>query len=98
MAWWFGIAIGLGTAGVVGATLRWGLPDSVLTTWAFGNPVETFRLGVSFGGRRRGRRYSQAGRFDDVTGERQLSAGVTILARIKRGFGHLLKKAWPSTT
>lgn len=40
------VTIGLGTLGVVGATLRWGLPRFVLTIWAFANPVEAFRLGV----------------------------------------------------
>lgn len=39
-------AVGLGTLGIMGATLRWGLPRYVLTTWAFANPVEAFRLGV----------------------------------------------------
>lgn len=40
------IAIGLGTLGLMGAMLRWGLPRFVLTAWAFANPVEAFRLGV----------------------------------------------------
>lgn len=40
------IAIGLGTLGIMGAMLRWGLPRFVLTFWAFANPVEAFRLGV----------------------------------------------------
>jgi ABC-2 type transport system permease protein len=40
------VAIGLGTLGIMGATLRWGLPRFVLTFWAFFNPVEAFRLGV----------------------------------------------------
>jgi ABC-type transport system involved in multi-copper enzyme maturation permease subunit len=40
------VAIGLGTLGIMGATLRWGLPRLLLTSWAFGNPVEAFRLGV----------------------------------------------------
>jgi len=40
------IAIGLGTLGLMGAMLRWGLPRFVLTIWAFANPVEAFRLGV----------------------------------------------------
>lgn len=40
------VAIGLGTLGIMGAMLRWGLPRSILTFWAFANPVEAFRLGV----------------------------------------------------
>jgi len=40
------VAIGLGTLGIMGAMLRWGLPRFVLTFWAFANPVEAFRLGV----------------------------------------------------
>ncbi len=40
------VAIGLGTLGIMGAMLRWGLPRTVLTLWAFANPVESFRLGV----------------------------------------------------
>jgi len=40
------LAIGLGTLGLMGAMLRWGLPRFVLTAWAFANPVEAFRLGV----------------------------------------------------
>ena len=40
------VAIGLGTLGVMGAMLRWGLPRFVLTLWGFANPVESFRLGV----------------------------------------------------
>jgi ABC-type transport system involved in multi-copper enzyme maturation permease subunit len=40
------VAIGLGTLGIMGAMLRWGLPRYVLTVWAFANPVESFRLGV----------------------------------------------------
>ncbi|MGD2155000.1 MAG: ABC transporter permease [Gemmatimonadales bacterium] len=40
------VAIGLGTLGVMGLVLRWGLPRFVLTLWAFANPVEAFRLGV----------------------------------------------------
>jgi ABC-2 type transport system permease protein len=40
------VAIGLGTLGVMGAMLRWGLPRFVLTFWAFANPAEAFRLGI----------------------------------------------------
>ena len=40
------VAIGLGTLGIMGAMLRWGLPRFVLTVWGFANPVESFRLGV----------------------------------------------------
>jgi ABC-2 type transport system permease protein len=40
------VAIGLGTLGLMGLVLRWGLPRFVLTAWAFANPVEAFRLGV----------------------------------------------------
>ncbi len=40
------VAIGLGTLGIMGLVLRWGLPRFVLMSWAFVNPVETFRLGV----------------------------------------------------
>ena len=40
------VAIGLGTLGIMGAMLRWGLPRFVLTLWGFANPVESFRLGV----------------------------------------------------
>jgi ABC-type transport system involved in multi-copper enzyme maturation permease subunit len=40
------VAIGLGTLGIMGAMLRWGLPRFVLSAWAFANPVEAFRLGV----------------------------------------------------
>jgi ABC-2 type transport system permease protein len=40
------VAIGLGTLGLMGLVLRWGLPRFVLTVWAFANPVEAFRLGV----------------------------------------------------
>ena len=40
------VAIGLGTLGIMGAMLRWGLPRFVLTLWGFANPVEAFRLGV----------------------------------------------------
>ncbi|MEE9132844.1 MAG: ABC transporter permease subunit [Gemmatimonadota bacterium] len=40
------VTIGLGTLGIMGAMLRWGLPRFVLTFWAFANPVEAFRLGV----------------------------------------------------
>ncbi len=43
------ISIGLGTLGVMGATLRWGLPKLVLGAWALGNPVEAFRLAVIAG-------------------------------------------------
>ncbi|UCC81579.1 MAG: ABC transporter permease subunit [Gemmatimonadota bacterium] len=40
------IAIGLGTLGLMGLVIRWGLPRFVLSLWAFANPVEAFRLGV----------------------------------------------------
>ncbi len=40
------VAIGLGTLGIMGALLRWGLPRLVLALWSFANPVESFRLGV----------------------------------------------------
>ncbi len=40
------VTVGFGTLAIMGATLRWGLPRLVLTAWAFGNPVEAFRLGV----------------------------------------------------
>lgn len=40
------VAVGFGTLAIMGATLRWGLPRLVLSAWAFGNPVEAFRLGV----------------------------------------------------
>lgn len=40
------VSIGLGTLGIMGLMLRWGLPKFVLTLWAFANPVEAFRLGV----------------------------------------------------
>lgn len=40
------VAIGLGTLGIMGATLRWGLPRWVLSAWAFANPIEAFRIGV----------------------------------------------------
>lgn len=40
------VAAGLGTLGVMGAMLRWGLPKFVLTFWAFANPIEAFRLAV----------------------------------------------------
>jgi len=40
------VAIGLGTLGIMGAMLRWGLPRFVLTLWGLANPVESFRLGV----------------------------------------------------
>lgn len=43
------VAIGLGTLGIMGAMLRWGLPRSVLSAWAFANPVEAFRLAVIAG-------------------------------------------------
>ena len=40
------VAVGFGTLAIMGATLRWGLPRLVLSVWAFGNPVEAFRLGI----------------------------------------------------
>ncbi len=43
------VAIGLGTLGVMGASLRWGLPRWVLSAWAFINPIEAFRIGVIAG-------------------------------------------------
>ena len=39
-------AIGLGSLGIMGATLSWGLPRWVLSAWAFINPIEAFRVGV----------------------------------------------------
>jgi ABC-2 type transport system permease protein len=36
----------LGTLGVMVAFVRWGLPELLLVTWSFINPVEAFRLGV----------------------------------------------------
>lgn len=40
------VATGLGTLGILGITLQWGLPEAVLEAWAFANPIEAFRLGV----------------------------------------------------
>lgn len=40
------VAVGLGTLGIMGLVIRWGLPRLVLTVWAFANPVEAFRLGI----------------------------------------------------
>lgn len=40
------ISVGLGTLGLMGATLTLGLPRQILALWAFLNPVESFRLGV----------------------------------------------------
>ncbi|UCC71960.1 MAG: ABC transporter permease subunit [Gemmatimonadota bacterium] len=40
------IAVGLGTLGLMGLVLHWGLPRFIVTIWAFANPVEAFRLGV----------------------------------------------------
>lgn len=39
-------AVGLGTLGVMGALIRWGLPPAVLAAWALVNPVEAFRVGL----------------------------------------------------
>lgn len=40
------LAVALGTLGIMGATLRWGLPPFVLTAWAFVNPLEAFRIAI----------------------------------------------------
>ncbi len=42
--WLFLVA--LGTLGMMVAFVQWGVPERVLTIWAFANPVEAFRLGV----------------------------------------------------
>jgi ABC-2 type transport system permease protein len=36
----------LGTLGIIIAFIRWGVPEPVLATWSFVNPVEAFRLGI----------------------------------------------------
>ncbi len=43
------VAIGLGTLGVMGAVIRWGLPRWLLSAWALANPVEAFRIGIVAG-------------------------------------------------
>jgi hypothetical protein len=47
VAWLFLVA--LGTLGVMIAFVRWGLPEQLLVTWSFVNPVEAFRIGVVSG-------------------------------------------------
>jgi hypothetical protein len=40
------VLVALGTLGVMVAFVRWGLPEQLLVTWSFLNPVEAFRMGV----------------------------------------------------
>jgi ABC-type transport system involved in multi-copper enzyme maturation permease subunit len=40
------VLVALGTLGVMLAFIRWGLPEQLLVTWSFLNPVEAFRMGV----------------------------------------------------
>ncbi len=40
------VLVALGTLGVMVAFVRWGLPEQLLVTWSFLNPVESFRMGV----------------------------------------------------
>ncbi len=40
------LALALGSLGLMGAFVAWGLPAEVLQVWAFVNPIEAFRLGM----------------------------------------------------
>lgn len=42
---WLGL-VAVGTLGIMITFVRWGVPQAVLTGWAFVNPIEAFRLGV----------------------------------------------------
>lgn len=37
---------GLGSLGIIGLTIRWGVPAEILAGWSLLNPVEAFRLGA----------------------------------------------------
>ncbi len=44
MAWFTLVA--LGTLGIMVFFIRWGIPEQVLVSWSFINPIESFRVGV----------------------------------------------------